>query len=126
MRTVQIVTALATFGVLAGCVMGPAEQRGPSVAARPAGIEGQWVDERGVGVSTLSGGAFTTVALDTGSRLSEGTYRFIDNRTVTIEVRSLIRNTVSNVNCALATPNQLNCTSSDGNRFVLTRRAAVS
>ncbi|MCV0393843.1 MAG: hypothetical protein K5872_11940 [Rhizobiaceae bacterium] len=125
MRTVQTFTALAALGLLAGCVMGPVERRSPAVASQPTGVEGQWVDEQGVGVSTFAGGAFTTRALDTNSRLSEGSYRFVDNRTVSIEVRSLIRNTTSNVNCALATPNRLNCTNSEGNRFVLTRRSAT-
>ena len=77
----------------------------------------------GVAVSRLSGGVFTTTALDTGNKLADGSYKVTGSNTVEITVISLIRNTTSSVNCALVTGNQLNCTSSTGQQFVLTRRA---
>ncbi len=81
--------------------------RGPSV-------EGEWLSTDGVAVSRFSGGVFETVATDTGNKLADGSYRMADPRTVEITVMSLIRQTTTNVNCALASPNQLNCTSSTG------------
>jgi hypothetical protein len=77
----------------------------------------------GVAISRFSGGVFETVATDTGNKLADGNYRHIDSRTVEITVVSLIRQSTSTVNCALATTTQLNCTSSTGSQFVLTRRA---
>lgn len=116
--------SLAAIAALAGCQMvdsGPAR-----VAVQPAGVDGAWASTDGVAISRFSGGRFETVATDTGNRLAEGTYRYADARTVEISLRSLIRQTTSNVNCAMATPSQLNCTSSDGNQFVLVRRTGVS
>ena len=79
----------------------------------------------GVAISRFAGGVFETVATDTGNKLADGNYRYADNRTVEITVISLIRQTTTNVNCALANPSQLNCTSSTGQQFVLTRRRAA-
>ena len=58
--------------VLAGCMSGG----GGGSPTRPAqtGIEGSWIDAQGTGLSTLSGGVFTTVATDTGQKLAEGSY----------------------------------------------------
>lgn len=108
---------------LAGCMTG-GPGGGPSAAA-PTGVEGEWLSTDGVAVSRFSGGVFQTSALDTGNKLADGSYQMVDNRNVAITVKSLIRQTTSNVNCALAAPNQLNCTSSTGQQFVLTRRPAV-
>uniref|UniRef100_UPI00339D749E hypothetical protein n=1 Tax=Aquibium sp. A9E412 TaxID=2976767 RepID=UPI00339D749E len=114
---------VATLVALAGCQMdGPS---GPRAVAPQGGVEGEWVDAQGVAVSRFSGGGFETVALDTGNRLAEGSYRYRDRRTVEISMTSLIRQTQLSVNCALVAPTQLNCTNSEGQQFVLTRRAAV-
>ena len=104
------VIALAALAALAGCQtqgMGPGAGR---VVATPSGVEG---------------GTFETLATDTNNQLSQGTYRYTDNRTVAIDVTSIIRQTQSTVNCALVTPQQLNCTSSSGQQFVLVRRQAA-
>jgi len=108
--------------VLTGCMVGPGEQR--SVAVRTSGVEGPWIDENG-NRSSFAGGRFQTIAADTGATLSDGSYRYLDNRTVAMEVRSRIRQTTLNVNCAQVTTTQLNCTSSAGNQFVLRRAPGV-
>ncbi|SFU06449.1 hypothetical protein [Mesorhizobium sp. YR577] len=113
----------ATAAILAGCVSsGPG---GGPLAATPQGVEGEWMSTDGVAVSRFAGGVFQTNALDTGNKLAEGSYRMADNRNVEITMRSLIRQTTSNVNCSMVAANQLNCTSSGGQQFVLTRRPAV-
>jgi len=113
----------ATAAILAGCVSsGPG---GGPLAATPQGVEGEWMSTDGVAVSRFAGGTFQTNALDTGNKLAEGSYRMADNRNVEITMRSLIRQTTSNVNCSMVAANQLNCTSSGGQQFVLTRRPAV-
>lgn len=125
-RTLAWAGALAcTATLLAGCVSsGPGGVGGP-IAAAPRGVEGSWLSTDGVAVSSFSGGVFQTNALDTGNKLAEGSYRMADPRTVEITMHSLIRQTTTNVNCLLATSNQLNCTSAAGQQFVLTRRPAV-
>lgn len=114
-------TAIAIMAAgISGCVSsGPSN---PGASAR-AGIEGDWISTDGVAVSRFAGGVFTTSALDTGNKLADGNYR-INGSTVEITVISLIRKTTTNVNCAQVAPNQLNCTSSTGQNFILTRRGA--
>ena len=109
-------------GALSACMSG-GPSSGPITAAPQAGVEGNWIGTDGVGVSRFSGGVFTTTALDTGNKLADGSYKMVNANTVEITVVSLIRNTTTNVNCALVTRSQLNCTSSSGQQFVLTRRA---
>jgi hypothetical protein len=116
--------ALAAMSAgLVGCMTGGGPGGGPLAAA--SGVEGEWLSTDGVAVSRFSGGVFQTTALDTGNKLADGSYQMVDDRTVTISVKSLIRQTTSSVNCALAAPAQLNCTSSTGQQFVLTRRPNV-
>jgi len=103
---------------------------GGTVAARPTGVEGSWQDPTG-GVSTFSGGVFQTVASDTGEKLSEGRYTLTGSDSVAISGTSLARqrrNQPAEIafNCLLASPNQLNCTSSGGQQFILTRRGATA
>lgn len=120
--------ALAALAVaLAGCQgMGPPPPSGPIVAA-PAptsGFDGEWMSMDGVALSRFNGGMFETLATDTGNKLAEGTYTQINPTTVSISVTSLIRQTTTQVNCALVTVTQLNCTSSAGQQFSLVRRGS--
>lgn len=124
-RTLVWAGAVASAAtLLAGCVSSGPGGGGP-VAMAPRGVEGDWLSTDGVAVSRFAGGVFQTNALDTGNKLAEGSYRMADPRTVEITMHSLIRQTTTNVNCLLATSNQLNCTSATGQQFVLTRRPAV-
>ncbi len=124
-RTIVQVGAVALLSAwAAGCVSSAPSDGGTPIAARPRGVEGDWLSSDGIAVSKLSGGVFTTSALDTGNKLADGSYKVAGN-TVAITVVSLIRNTTTNVNCALVAQSQLNCTSSTGQQFVLTRRGSV-
>ena len=87
-------------------------------------IEGQWVDPNGI-VSTFQAGTFTTRTTDTNQLLASGTYTNISPRLVEINMTSLLRNTQSRVNCAMATPTQLNCTSESGAQFSLVRKQTL-
>ena len=120
----KVLSAAAIAGlsaVLAGCMSGG----GGGGPTRPAqtGIEGSWIDAQGTGLSTLSGGVFTTVATDTGQKLAEGSYTANGATSVQITGTSLIRQSPISFNCLLVSTSQLNCTSSAGQQFVLTRRA---
>lgn len=84
-------------------------------------IEGLWLDPNGI-QSSFSGGTFQTRTTDTNTLLATGRYTQVNPRLVQIDIRSLVRNTNSRVNCSLVSPAQLNCTSSSGGQFTLTRR----
>ena len=120
----KVLSAGAVAGlsaVLVGCMSGG----GGGGPVRPAqtGIEGSCIDAQGTGISTLSGGVFQTVATDTGQTLSEGSYVLSGQDGVQISGTSLIRQSPIIFNCLLVSTSQLNCTSSAGQQFVLTRRA---
>lgn len=121
--------ALATAAVagmsvlLAGCLGGGTGGGGGQVRAVQTGVEGTWIDAQGTGLSTISGGVFTTVATDTGQKLAEGSYMLSGQTSVQITGTSLIRQSPISFNCLLVSSSQLNCTSSAGQQFVLTRRA---
>jgi len=123
-------TAAALSAVLAGCQMtpgGPPPMRGPSPMNPPpgSGIEGNWIDQAGTGITVFRSGRFETIASDSGRRLSEGSYRLRDGNIVEISGTSIIRQTAVSFNCAVATPAQLNCTAGSGQQFVLTRYAGA-
>lgn len=86
-------------------------------------VQGEWVDPNGI-VSTFQGGRFETRTTDTNSVLATGQYQLVSDRMVAIDLMSRLRGTTSNVNCAIISPSQLNCTSDDGSQFSLARRAA--
>jgi hypothetical protein len=113
--------SLAAAVLLAACTTstGPT---GPTAVAQPKGVEGSWIDAQGTGLSTFAGGKFQTVATDTGQKLSDGTYKLAGTNAVEITGTSLIRQAPVAFNCLLVSVNQLNCTSSSGQNFVLTRR----
>jgi hypothetical protein len=90
-------------------------------ASQPACVEGAWVDPNGI-VSTFAGGTFSTRTTDTNQLLASGSYVNVSPTLVEINMTSLVRNTQSKVNCALATPNQLNCTTDSGAQFSLARQ----
>jgi hypothetical protein len=123
-RRVLSVGAAACLGViLAGC-MGGGGGGGGSTRPVQTGVEGSWIDAQGTGLSTISGGVFTTVATDTGQKLAEGSYVASSPTSVQINGTSLIRQGQSiSFNCLLISSSQLNCTSAQGQQFVLTRRA---
>ncbi|MFU0505424.1 hypothetical protein [Pseudaminobacter sp. NGMCC 1.201702] len=115
---------LAAAATIAGCMSAGPGGGGPIAAATPRGVEGNWFDPNGIR-SNFSGGVFETRTTDTNQKLADGSYRMIDARNVEITMNSLVRQTTSNVNCLLVSPNQLNCTSASGQQFVLTRSPAV-
>ena len=123
-RKVFSAGALAGLSIaLAGCMSGGGGTSGGAVRPAQTGVEGTWIDAQGTGLSTISGGIFTTVATDTGQKLAEGSYQLTNPTSVQISGTSLIRQSPISFNCLLVSTSQLNCTSSAGQQFVLTRRA---
>lgn len=115
----RIIAVGALAGLLAACQSATYSSR--PVEVQPLGIDGQWTDPNGI-ISSFYNGRFETRTTDTNSLLAEGSYRYVSDQIVEIELTSLLRQTTSRVNCALATPSQLNCTSSTGAQFTLVRR----
>lgn len=92
-------------------------------ATPTAGFEGQWLDQNGI-LSTFYNGEFQTKTTDgTNTLLAVGNYTQVSQTLAEIEVKSLVRKTISKVNCSLATGSRLNCTSSGGAQFTLFRKA---
>lgn len=121
-RTFATLAALS-FSVAACQTQAPIyDGGGIAPQANAAGIDGNWVDANGI-TSSFNGGVFITRATDTNEKLAEGSYRYQSPRLVEIEMRSLVRGTVSKVNCAMVSQSQLNCTSSAGAQFSLQRSA---
>lgn len=119
MKLHRIIAVSALAGLLAACQSATYSPR--PIAAQPQGIDGQWTDPNGI-ISSFFNGRFETRTTDTNSLLAEGSYRYVSDQMVEIELTSLLRQTTSRVNCALASPSQLNCTSSTGAQFTLVRR----
>ncbi|MET3791607.1 hypothetical protein [Aquamicrobium terrae] len=114
--------AMVAAGALAACTTSPPPPPGAGGGMR-SGVEGSWIDAQGTGLSTFTGGAFQTVATDTGQKLSDGSYRMTGPSSVEITGTSLIRQSPISFNCLMVSTSQLNCTSATGQNFVLTRRA---
>lgn len=126
MMTSRKIAAAGFLGLLTAAIAG-CSTSGPSglpVGPVPTGVEGAWLDAKGTGLSTFSGGVFQTVATDTGQKLSDGTYIMTGANSVQINGTSLIRQSPISFNCLMISVNQLNCTSSTNQQFTLTRRAA--
>lgn len=85
-------------------------------------FEGEWQSADGAATSRFSGGIFSTTDTGSGNKVADGSYIVTDERNVQITVKSLVRNTTSNVACLLASEDQLNCTNASGATFTLTRR----
>ncbi len=114
---------LIAAATLSACVSSAPPRTSPQrVAAAPQGVEGTWADPNGI-ISTFQGGTFNTRSTDSNTLLASGTYVSLSPTLVEINMTSLVRNTQSRVNCALATPSQLNCTQDSGAQFSLTRRS---
>ncbi|WP_317992741.1 hypothetical protein [Bartonella gliris] len=88
----------------------------------PSGIDGKWIDENGI-ISSFHNGVFETRAADTEEKLSEGTYNYVSAQHIEIEIRSILRGTISKVSCMIShNATQLLCTSQTGSQFFLKRR----
>lgn len=114
---IRLITLVAISVGLSACI----PSYGPGPGYDPNSIEGQWIDANGI-QSSFNGGKFETRTTDTNTLLATGRYRYTGNRLVQIDIRSLVRNTNSRVNCSLVSPTQLNCTSNTGGQFSLNRR----
>lgn len=123
----HMVAAVAAALALAGCqaIDRPMRPGGGHSPTPPpsSGFNGDWLSTDGVAISRFTNGYFETLATDTGNKLAEGSYTQTGATSVSISVTSLIRQSTTQVNCAMISQTQLNCTSSAGAQFSLIRRA---
>lgn len=112
--------AIAAAAALSSCAT---EQSRPlPTAPQPVTIEGAWTDPNGL-LSTFQAGNFNTRTTDTNQLLASGTYvKGQGPNLYEISLTSHVQNKQSRVNCALISPQQLNCTADSGAQFTLTRR----
>ncbi|AGB72390.1 MULTISPECIES: hypothetical protein [Rhizobium] len=126
MRTVLALVAAAA--ALSACV-DFGGSRPPPMGMNPGGsqprmnsVEGSWADSNGLN-STFNGGRFETHTTDgTNQQMASGTYTTDPSGVIQINLYSNIKRTSSKVNCFLANPSQLNCTSETGGHFSLNRQ----
>jgi hypothetical protein len=118
---------LAVFAsiTLASCQTSDLAYTRPEAAPAPVGIDGVWVDTRGINSASFKGGTFTSVAADTGQTVARGSYTYRDQQNVDLAFTSLLRNTSVNAACLVVTPSQMNCTTSSGAKFSLVRKATA-
>lgn len=122
-RNLNIVLMVTVGFLLTACNLLPQGGDPIPLQKTPVGINGQWSDANGI-VSSFQNGIFETRAADTREKLSEGNYTFRGQNFVEIEVRSIVRGTVSQVNCSLSqNSQQLFCTTNTGAHFSLNRKA---
>ena len=117
--------ALALSGFLASCQTYGVGYGPSDAVVTPAGIDGEWVDTRGINTARFAGGSFSSVATDTGKIAARGSYTYRDPQNVDLAFTSLIRNTTVNAACLVVMPSQMNCTTSSGATFTLVRKAAT-
>jgi hypothetical protein len=118
------VPALIAAATLASCTT-DSDRPAPTAQTAPVTIEGNWTDPNGL-VSTFQAGNFNTRTTDTNQLLASGTYvKLPGNNLYAISMVSHVQNKQSKVNCAMISPQQLNCTADSGAQFSLTRKAAM-
>ncbi|MCT8997733.1 hypothetical protein [Chelativorans intermedius] len=123
-RKIASCAALLSLLAVSGCVgMGAGMGPGPA-PARASNVDGEWVGAEGIR-STFRAGAFETRAPDTGEVLATGSYQEQPGGLVRISVQSRVRDPqivdCLKVDAGGGRVHQLNCTSSSGQSFVLTR-----
>lgn len=123
-KTGAIAVSFLAVATLSGCIVDGPAPGGRFV--RSGAAEGNWGDTGGVSTSSFNGGAFVTVANDTGNRLAEGNYRYVDARNIEINFTSLVRGQQVRANCLLVNSSQMNCTNDSGSQFTLVRRGSFS
>jgi hypothetical protein len=119
------IMSLLASSLLASCQTYELGSRAPEVAPAPVGIDGEWVDTRGINTARFGAGTFTSVDANTGQTMARGSYTYRDQQNVDLAFTSLIRNTTVNAACLVVAQSQLNCTTSSGAKFTLVRKASA-
>lgn len=120
-KTLAVITVSATL--LSGCIAtGPSFRGGATAPRAPSFAEGNW--QQGTLASYIFGnGSFVGTAADTGNKVADGTYRYINANTIQISSFSAVQQKTIVANCLLVGSNTMNCTADSGSTFSLTRTA---
>ena len=114
-RGLIIAGVVACTTLLAAC-----QSAGPG--ATPSGVDGSWTSADGAAAASFSGGSYSSTSSRTGGKLEEGSY-VVSGATVQIIGTSVLTQKPVSYSCLLASPKQLNCSSSGGQSFALIRKA---
>ena len=119
-RKLVFASAAVSLGLLAAC-----ETSGPSGPGKGPGsaVEGSWMSQDGVAVSTLSAGQFSSRVVATNEVVTTGTYTMRDQRTIDLNFFSVKSQQNTQATCLLVASSQMNCTLASGTQFTLVRRA---
>jgi hypothetical protein len=119
------IPALFAAAMLASCSTDSERQLPPTTTASTS-IEGTWTDPNGL-ISTFQAGNFNTRTTDTNQLLASGTYiKGAGANLYEISMVSHVQNKQSKVNCAMISPQQLNCTADSGAQFSLVRKSTTA
>ncbi|MEM9573852.1 MAG: hypothetical protein AAF870_01340 [Pseudomonadota bacterium] len=123
MRGIKTIGTVAiTATILSGCVAtGPNFGGGGGPVPRtPTFAEGNW--QQGTLASYVFGnGSFVGTATDTGNKVADGTYRYINANTIQISSFSAVQQKTIVANCLLINGSTMNCTADSGATFSLAR-----
>lgn len=123
MRGIKTIGAVAvTATILSGCIAtGPNFGGGGGTVPRtPTFAEGNW--QQGALASYVFGnGSFVGTATDTGNKVADGTYRYINANTIQISSFSAVQQKTIVANCLLINGATMNCTADSGSTFSLAR-----
>lgn len=121
-NTYRILCLIAAAIALVACIESSQQnEKLLPLQKTPTGIDGEWVDKNGI-ISHFRDGVFETRAADTNEKLSEGSYHYINDKYIEMEIRSILRGTISRVDCMISDNRiQLFCISRSGLQFLLQR-----
>lgn len=124
MRGIKTLGVMAiTATMLSGCIStGPSFRGGATAPRAPSFAEGNW--QQGALASYIFGnGSFVGTATDTGNKVADGTYRYINANTIQISSFSAVQQKTIVANCLLVGNSTMNCTADSGSTFSLSRVA---
>ncbi len=127
MKLRTTISLVAAAAALSACVdfggsRPPPMTMSPGAQPRTNSVEGSWADSNGLN-STFNAGRFETHTTDgTNQQMASGTYTTDPSGVIQINLYSNVKRTSSKVNCFMANPSQLNCTSETGGHFSLNRQ----
>jgi hypothetical protein len=118
---------IARGSTIAGIIVGTmllaaCQSAGPAPGPAAGSVDGSWTSADGAAAASFSGGSYSSTSSRTGNKLEEGSY-VVSGATVQIIGTSVLTQKPVNYSCLLASPKQLNCSSSGGQSFALIRKA---
>ena len=119
-RRLAVLCALMLPIIAGGCQQ--AAKVNPTAGG--GGLSGVWFPDGGGYTARFDNGAFTSIATDTSSVISQGSYVVISSGTIELTWQSNVTGLANSASCARPDIDRLECTDAAGRSFILRRRAA--